>query len=316
MLTVLKAGALTTLQDGGRYGWQRFGVPVCGAMDTLALSVCNLLCGNDEGEAALEITGGGCKLRFESYNVFALAGADCGATLSGAPIEPNRAYCAKKGDELALGFPKSGFRAYLAVAGGFDAPVVMGSRSTCRKAGFGGFHDGDAVQTGDTLPFRAPELTLRGMADRVAPRALCDRTPHSVRLVLGPQDDHFTAHGVRTLFACTYRLTPDSDRMGYRLSGPAVEYAEGRDGNILSDGVAQGAVQIAGGKPIIMMADRQTTGGYAKIATVASVDLPLLAQMVGGAELRFSEISVEDAQALLLAQRRALRRLKRAMESL
>lgn len=315
MLTVLKAGALTTLQDGGRYGWQRFGVPVCGAMDLLALSVCNLLCGNEEAEAALEITGGGCKFRFESYNVFALSGADCGATLSGTALAPNRAYCARRGDELTLGFPKSGFRTYLAVAGGFAAAPVMGSRSVCRKAGFGGFHGG-AVQSGETLGFRAPELTLRGMEDRVAPAALCDRSPRPVRLILGPQDDHFTARGVRTLFTSTYKLAPDSDRMGYRLTGPAIEYAPGRDGNILSDGVALGSVQIAGGKPIIMMADRQTTGGYAKIATVAGVDLPYLAQLLGGAEIRFAALSVEDAQALALAQRRALCRMKRAMDSL
>lgn len=302
MLSVLKAGLMTSVQDGGRLGWQRFGVPVCGAMDLDALARANILVGNDEGEAALELTGAGPAVRFESPNIFALFGADFSPVLNKAPIETGRAYLGKKGDILQLGFAKNGFRAMLAVAGGFDLPPVMGSRSTYVKGGFGGL-DGRMLRDGDTLPFRNAQLWLAGLGERrLPPRPPCPDDP--IRVVLGPQSDSFSPRGVKTFLSGTYAVTPKSDRMGYRLEGPAIEYAPGRDGNIISDGIVLGAVQVPSGQPIIMMADRQTTGGYAKIATVITPDLCRLAQMAAGHKLRFAAVTQEEAERLLLAWRR------------
>ncbi len=312
MLTVLKAGMMTSVQDGGRIGWQRFGVPVCGAMDPEALAIANILCGNDETEAALELTGAGCAVRFESPNIFALAGADFSPRLNGVPIETGRAVLAKKGDLLETGFAKKGFRGVLAVAGGFDLPPVMGSRSTDLKGRFGGF-EGRLLRDGDVLPFRDAQLWLPNLPDRRADllRGSAD-TP--LRVVLGPQDDSFSPRGIKTFLSGTYTVTSKSDRMGYRLDGPKIEYAKDKDGNIISDGIVMGAVQVPSGQPIIMMADRQTTGGYAKIAVVITPDLGRIAQMAAGHPLRFTAVTQDEAEALTRAWKKDLRRLRAALD--
>lgn len=308
MLTVLKAGMMTSVQDGGRLGWQRFGVPVCGAMDLGALAVANILAGNSETEAALELTGAGCTVRFESPNVFALSGADFSPQLNKKPIETNRAYLAKKGDVLQLGFAQKGFRGILAVAGGFDLPAVMGSRSTYVKGGFGGL-EGRILKDGDTLPFRDAQLWLPDLGNRRAdlPAAASDAP---IRVVLGPQQDSFSPRGIKTFLSGTYAVTAKSDRMGYRLQGPAIEYTQGRDGNIISDGIVMGAVQVPSGQPIVMMADRQTTGGYAKIATIITPDLGRMAQLAAGQKIRFAAVSQSEAESLTLAWRKRLRDLR------
>lgn len=312
MLTILKAGMMTTVQDGGRYGWQRFGVPVCGAMDLDALFTANALAGNAPGEAALELTGAGCTVRFESPNIFALAGADFSPTLDKRPIETGRAYLAHKGSVLALGFARGGFRGMLAVAGGFDLPEVMGSRSTYVKGGFGGL-EGRALRDGDALAFREPALWLPNLGERRAPASgWAEEGP--IRVVLGPQESRFSQGGVKTFLSGQYKVTAKSDRMGYRLEGPAIAYAPGVDGNIISDGIVMGAVQVPSGQPIIMMADRQTTGGYAKIATVITPDLPRVAQMAAGQTLRFQAVSQSEAADILREHRARQRDWQRAMD--
>ena len=312
MLTVLKAGMMTSVQDGGRMGWQRFGVPVCGAMDPEALAIANILCGNDEAEAALELTGAGCAVRFESPNIFALSGADFSPRLNGVPVETGRAVLAKKGDILETGFAKMGFRGILAVAGGFDLPPVMGSRSTDLQGRFGGF-EGRLLRDGDVLPFRDAQLWLPNLPDRRAD-LLRGSADAPLRVVLGPQDDSFSPHGIKTFLSGTYTVTSKSDRMGYRLEGPKIEYAKDKDGNIISDGIVMGAVQVPSGQPIVMMADRQTTGGYAKIAVVITPDLGCIAQMAAGHPLRFTAVTQEEAEELTRAWKKDLRRLRAALD--
>lgn len=307
MLTVLTPGAFTTVQDAGRYGYQRFGVPVCGAMDMQALALANLLAGNEPGEAALELTGAGCAVRFESPNIFALSGADFSPRLSGKSIETGRAVLAQKGDILELGFAKGGFRGILAVAGGFDIEPVMGSRSTCLKGGFGGL-EGRALRAGDRLPFREPQLWLPNLPERTASRGEPPGLP--LRIVLGPQLERFSERGVRTFLAGEYTVTPKSDRMGCRLEGPAIEYAPGCDGNIISDGIVRGSVQVPSGQPIVMMSDCQTTGGYAKIGVVLSCDLWRLGQAPAGHKVRFCAVTQAQGERAAADCARALRALR------
>ncbi len=310
MMEILRPGLQTTLQDGGRAGWQAFGVPVCGAMDWQALALANLLAGNDREEAALEMCAMGPAIRFETDAVFALAGADFSATLNGAALPANGAFLAHKNDVLEMGACSGGFRAYLAVAGGFDVPKVMESRSTCLSACFGGF-EGRALKKGDRIGLRAPQLWLRGLPDRFV--AVTPREDAPIRVVLGPQQDAFSARGLDTFFSSEYRLTAQCDRMGCRLEGAAIGLKAGMTPNILSDGVAMGSIQVPNGQPIVMMADRQTTGGYVKLGAVITADLPRMAQKRPGDGVRFVQVTVEEAHA---ARRQMLRKLENLRQEL
>lgn len=311
MIEVINPGLLTTVQDEGRRGWQKYGVPVAGAMDGDSLAAANLLAGNAPGEACLEITALGPTLRFCTPVAFALCGGAFPATLDGTPLEMCRAYSAPKGAVLQIGAATAGFRCYLAVNGGFALAQVMGSRSTYLKGGFGGF-EGRALKQGDRLPLREPQFWLPAMDSR-----RCAPTPPAaepvLRVIPGPQDGCFTPRGLRALLSSKYSIEQNSDRMGYRLQGPAIQRAPGFDGNILSDGVAMGSIQVPDEKPLIMMADRQTTGGYGKIATVISCDLPVLAQCRPGDAIRFAAVTMEEAQALYRARARARRALEDAL---
>ena len=307
MIVFQKKGLLTTVQDLGRFGYQRYGMPVCGAMDPYALELGNILVGNPREEASLEATVMGPTVLFEEPEVFALTGGDFAPTLNGAPIENNRAYAARPGDVLSLPLSKSGARAYIALAGGLAVEEVMGSRSTCLKAAVGGFQ-GRAIQTGDRLGLRAPTATLPNLEHRIVPAGLLPAYGEqvTVRFTWGPQADLFSPSGKRAFISGAYVLSEQCDRMGYRLTGPAVERVFGSDGNIVSDGVCFGSVQIPDGRPIVMMADRQTTGGYPKIGCVIGADLPLLAQLKAGDSVRFRPVSVAAAQAVYRRQRQAL----------
>ena len=313
MIVFRQKGLLTTVQDLGRSGYQRYGMPVCGAMDRFALELGNILVGNDRGEAAVEATVLGPSIEFEEPEIFAVTGGDLGPTLNGVPIENHRAYLAQAGDVLALPMARRGARAYIAFAGGLDIQEVMGSRSTCLKAGVGGLC-GCAILSGDRIGLRAPCAWLPDLMERAAPPQILpaygDRV--TVRFTYGPQDDLFTDAGKRSFTSGEYVLTDRSDRMGFRLDGPPVALAPGCDGNIISDGVCFGAIQITDGRPIVMMADRQTTGGYPKIGCVITADLPLLAQLKAGDGVRFRPVSVAAAQAVLRRQRRTLDALENA----
>lgn len=316
MIEFLNKGFLTTVQDNGRFGYQKFGVPVAGAMDKYSLNIANILVGNHRNSEALEVTGLGCTLKFHTGNIFALSGGDFSPVLNNVPIENNRAYYAAPGSVLALGGGMHMCRAYIAFAGGLDVDEVMGSKSTYIKGKMGGIH-GRAAQNGDIIKFCAPKTWLPNMEHRFVPKECGPQySSHpTVRVVLGPQDDHFTKDGIDTLFSYEYEVTQNSDRMGYRLEGPEIEYQPGTDGNIISDGISLGAIQIPNKKPIIMMADRQTTGGYTKIATVITVDLPLIAQLKAGDTLRFAPVDIRTAQQLYVERLTTLRFIRDNLDS-
>ena len=311
-ITVLNPGLLTTVQDMGRVGYQQFGVSVSGVMDPRATSIANILVGNDEGEAVLECTMLGPQLRFDAPNCIAITGGDLGPTLDGKPI-PN--YCAvsvEAGQVLRFTGPKTGCRAFIAFAGGLDIPVVMGSRSTYMKAKIGGL-EGRKLAKDDVISFRAPRTQLKNMKDRNLYPEFVPREVYTVRVVMGPQDDAFTDAGVKTFLSETYTVTPEFDRMGCRLEGAVIEHKE--SGDIISDGIAFGAIQVpSAGKPIIMLADRQTTGGYTKIANVITADFRLIGQLKAGDKVRFEKVSIAHAQDALLTQRAALRLLRKSVD--
>jgi biotin-dependent carboxylase-like uncharacterized protein len=297
-------GPLATVQDRGRYGYQEMGVPVSGAMDGWALRLGNLLVGNGEDAACIEITMGGFAAEFIVDTVCAVAGLHEGATLNKESVPSWQPLAVARGDVLALGQGTRGARDYLFIAGGIDVALVLGSRSTYLRGGFGGL-EGRALRPGDELAAGRPSgRIVDGFPQEFLPRY--QESP-VLRVVLGPQDDHFTEGGLSTFLSGTYEVTTRADRMGYRLEGPAVRHRKGAD--IISDGIPLGAVQVPGdGQPVVLLADRPTTGGYAKVATIISVDVPLIAQALPGARVRFQAISIEEAREISLRREYALRR--------
>ena len=289
---------LTTVQDLGRYGYQCYGVPVAGAMDPFALQAANALVGNSLGEAVLEITITGPTLRATESCLIAITGADLSFRANGRSLPSWMAVFVRRGWIIEFGERKRGCRAYLAVAGGIDVPPIMGSKSTYLRGGFGGFQ-GRALEEGDLIPLGKPAFHPLSLAGRVFQTGRIPNYSDSpeVRVVLGPQDDYFTGEGIATFLSSEYKVSPTSDRMGYRLQGPEIDHKGQAD--IISDGIALGSVQVPADKqPIVMMADRQTTGGYPKIATVISADILLLAQcMPGASTVTFKVVTIEKAQA-------------------
>jgi len=293
---VIQPGPLTTVQDLGRYGYQQYGVPVSGAMDNYALRVANLLVGNNEGEAGLEITLLGPQLRLLEDTVVAITGADLSPMLNNNPLPMWAAVMVGCGATISFHWPKKGCRSYLAVAGGIDIPKVMGSSSTYVKSHIGGV-EGRPLRAGDCLKSgkARPGILERKLAPQYVPEY---RDQSEVRVILGPQDDYFTEKGIRDFLHSEYTISTEADRVGYRLQGPRIEHKGGAD--IISDGIPLGAVQVPGdGLPIVLMADRQTTGGYAKIATVITVDVPKLAQAKPGDKVRFLQTTEEKAHQAL-----------------
>ena len=304
-ITILNPGLLTTVQDGGRIGYQAFGVSVSGVMDPRAMNIANILVGNDDNEAVLECTMMGPQIRFDVSNVIAVTGGDLGASVDGQPIPTYRAVKVQAGQTLRFTGLRGGCRAFIAFAGGLDIPLVMGSRSTYMKAKIGGL-EGRKLQKDDVIGFRDPKETIHNFDIRGFTPEFVPRKEYTLRVILGPQDDMFTDEGLKTFLSETYTVTPEFDRMGCRLDGPVIAHKNG--GDIISDGIAFGAIQVpAAGKPLIMLADRQTTGGYTKIANVITADFRLLAQMKAGDKVRFEKTSIAAAQEALLAQRATMR---------
>ncbi|MDR2090927.1 MAG: biotin-dependent carboxyltransferase family protein [Clostridiales bacterium] len=301
-LIINGAGPLSTIQDGGRIGYAEFGFQSSGAMDRRSFNIANLLVGNDKNQAAIEMTLLGIGCQFTSDAVIAITGADVSPMLNGVPIPRYQAVSVGAGDVLTSGFAACGCRAYLAVHGGFYLKKVMGSYSANIKCGIGGYM-GRPLKRDDLLYFSTvnPKIPPEEIAKRRVDIPELPESPAEIRVVLGPQDDYFTAKGIETFLNSEYKLTNDSDRMGIKLDGEPVESKNGSD--IISDGIPLGAVQIpASGKPIVMTADRQTAGGYAKIAVVISSDIPKLAQLKPGEALKFKEISLNEAQNVYLSE--------------
>lgn len=301
-LTVLKPGLLTTVQDAGRVGFQRYGMPVAGAMDPFAMAVANALVGNPPGAAVLEATLLGPTLRADSELVVAVCGAEMTPMVEGEPMGMWRSFRLAAGASLALGTAAVGTRAYVAVAGGFAVPMVMGSASTYLQGRLGG-HEGRALRRGDVLPVGpAPGEAAAGR--RLVPEAI-PRYPDEARLrvVPGPEATSLDPVAWRE----PYVVTPQSDRMGYRLAGPAIGHA---GAELLSDATPRGTIQVPpDGQPILLMVDRQPTGGYPRLGVVASVDLPAAAQLRPGQRVRFEPVTVEEAQGLYREREALLRTL-------
>ncbi len=328
---VLKPGPLSSLQDLGRVGYQRFGVIVSGAMDEWSHRVANLLAGNRADEATLEITLMGPSLAFDETALVAIVGADLSPRIGDAPVPMNRPVLVRAGSQLDFGRRAFGCRAYLAVHGGFAVEPVMGSRSTYLRAGFGGF-EGRALRKGDTLPvsegdprgvYSSLERSLASGGDAFATLpedALAGIThpatgPRALRAVKGQQWEAFTEEARMQFLGAEFRVNANSDRMGYRLEGPALMLRSPLE--MISEGVAFGTVQVPpDGNPIVLMADRQTAGGYPKIAAVAGVDLPLLAQTVPQQGVRFELVALEDAQRLYLERETEIDRIRRSIDIL
>ncbi len=294
-ITVLSSGPLSTIQDSGRFGYMDTGFSPNGAMDLYSMRIANILTGNAPNDGVIEMTLMGMTLTFDGTSVIALTGADMCPKLNGTEIPTYTAVEVHSGDVLELGMAKSGMRSYLAVAGGFDVPSVMGSMSTNLKCGIGGFH-GRKLRAGDVIGLRHTiPLSLIGRRSTAAKNSYGDSIV--LRVILGPQDDYFTKKGIDTFLSSQYTVSDKSDRMGIRLEGDVIENKNGVD--IISDGIATGSVQIpASGTPIIMMSDRQTTGGYAKIATVISTDLKQIAQARAGTRVRFEAVTEKAALSL------------------
>lgn len=328
-LRVERAGLLTTVQDLGRRGFQHLGVKVNGAMDELSHRLANALVGNPEDEATLEMTLSGPALRLDCDAVIAVCGAEMDARVDGQPLPSWRPVRVPAGARLEFGRTTRGARAYLAVAGGLDLPLVMGSRSTAQRGGFGGFH-GRALRKGDVIPLRVPEEAHtprwvrllsrlhRGVASPSWSVAHTEvplpREGQVIRAVPGRHWQLFPLKTRESFAGAAYRVLLDSDRMGYRLEGLALDAPRG--GDVLSEGMATGAVQVPpSGQPIVLMADRATTGGYPVLAVVAAVDLPLMAQFAPGDRLRFELITVLESHALLAARERQLARTAEALRA-
>lgn len=291
-IKIINPGPLTTVQDSGRFGYMNSGFSSSGALDLRSMILANIIVGNKRDEAVLEMTLLGITAKFNTDNVIALTGADMNPKINDTPIPMYESVKILKGDILSLGFAKTGCRSYIAFSGGLNIEPFMGSKSVNLKCNVGGGF-GRKLLANDELKLIAPHKAF--LQNKIDADTFTDKV--ELRVTLGPQADYFTKKGIKTLLSSDYKVTNQSDRMGCRLEGDFIEYKETVD--IISDGIPLGAIQItSGGKPIIMLADRQTTGGYAKIATVISVDIPKLVQCKAGCTVFFTAISVKKAQKL------------------
>jgi antagonist of KipI len=327
-LSIISPGLLTTIQDLGRTGYRKEGVPVSGAMDTVALRVANLLVGNSEGAPGIEITFLGPKIRFDSDQVLALTGANLEPTLNGEHLKMGRPIAVRRGSVLAFGALRAGSRAYLALSGGLDVSPVLGSYATYLRAGIGGLA-GRAFKTGDVIATPGPTnlgrkiwqalLDTRPTKEWAQPKwtpnpelyPTPQADPH-IRAIRGQEYDLFTEHSQQDFWHQEFIVTSDSDRMGYRLQGPVLTRRE--PGEVLSSAVAFGTIQVpAEGHPIALLADHQTTGGYPRIAQVVAADFSHLAQVPLGKKVRFQEVSLAEAQHLFWQQEQAIKQIKQAL---
>ena len=301
-ITVIKPGWLTTVQDLGRYGYQQYGVPVSGAMDRRAFIIANRLVGNRDSDAGLEITVKGPELLFEREAVIAVTGADLTPSVNGIGIPLWTSVLVEPGSRLTFGARRAGARGYLAIAGGIDVPIVLGSRSTHTYSRTGGMK-GRTLAQGDVLISGAPAPHAWATIGRTLPERLRPVYARftTLRILPGPQCSAFAEHALERLTSSPYRLSNQSDRMGYRLGGPKIAHAGAREW--ISEGTAMGALQVPlDGQPILLMADRHTTGGYPKIAVVISMDLHLAAQLMPGETVQFRTTTLPEAHALMKAE--------------
>ena len=311
---VLSPGIMSTVQDLGRFGCARYGVAASGALDGFAVRVGNLLVGNAENAAVVETTLMGLRIKALRDAVVAVTGGDLQAKKGSEPLAVWRSHLVREGETISFSAPASGLRSYLAVSGGIHAAMVMGSRSTNLASGFGGFQ-GRALCKGDILAVEPVNDALR-----FAGRAFTSEwvpiysSPWCLRVVWGPQDDHFSEEGRQTFVTAVFTVSPDSDRTGIRLKGPVVSRMAGIEESIISEGILSGAIQVPGdGQPIIILGET-ASGGYRKIATVISADLPLLGQVTPGDEVAFEAVSMDAAVHVLQEMEDKIDEFKRSLK--
>ncbi|AEC52426.1 hypothetical protein PNA2_1511 [Pyrococcus sp. NA2] len=305
MIEIISTPSPLLIQDLGRKGYLKYGVPTSGPMDEISARLANYLVGNPDEAPLLEFTLSGPTIKFHSSAVFAIAG-DVKAYLNGIEIEPWRSYWAKRGDVLEVGKLNSGMYGYIAFAGGIECQRILGSCATYIRAGFGRpLRPGDRLKLGYTI--------LTRKAGKFLPEDLIPKYKNVIRVVLGPNLENFTKEGIETFLTSEYTVTKESDRMGYRLDGPRIQHSE-KGPDIITEPIPLGSIQVPGnGKPIVMLVDRQTTGGYAKIAVVTRVDLPSIAQKRPGENVKFKEVSVEEAQDLLRRRELIMKSIRKAL---
>lgn len=303
-ITVLDPGPQTTVQDLGRAGQLRSGIPPSGPVDRVSLIVANRLVGNSDDAAGLECTVMGPRLEVAAAGAIAVTGADMPVAVNGNEAPAWTTIPVRPGDLVRVGPARAGVRGYIAFAGGIDVPLVLGSRSTYLRGRLGGLQ-GRALRKGDRLRlFPAPAPALRALT---SPPVDFEDEP-TLRVVLGPQAHRFTDEGIATLLGHAYAMLPQSDRMGARLSGPRIAHGSGHD--IISDGIALGSIQVPGdGQPIALLVDRQSTGGYTKVATICSFDIGRLGQVKPGQRVRFAAVTVGQAHTILREAEAALARI-------
>ncbi len=310
---VIFPGPRTTIQDKGRLGYQNSGFAPGGFIDRVASRMANCLVNNLDSEAVIEFCLAGPILRFDEEVNIAVCGGDFTIDVEGKKYPANKAVHVPAGKMITIITGNVGTFGSIAIGGGLDIPEVMGSRSTNVRCGIGGFH-GRALQAGDTIELRHPGFGKQNLSWRWVPeRHLVspeDKETTIIRVIPGPQEDMFTKKGINTFYTSKYTISNQSDRMGFRLKGPEVETVNGPD--ILSDGIVNGSVQISGtGEPIVMMADRQTTGGYAKIASIINVDIPLFAQLRPGQKVLFTRCTIQESQRLMREANKAWKEHRR-----
>ncbi len=310
---VTRAGFLTSVQDLGRTGFRQFGVSTSGALDSFGLRVANLLVGNDEGAAGLEITLGGLQIRFEDERIVAWCGGEFDAQIGSRALPAGHVAHLQAGDELKFGRAQIGCRCWLAISGGIDVPVVLGSRSTDLRANFGGL-EGRTLRDGDQLSlgeFRQSETAAAGISSWTAPHNWArpaSRHP-SLRFIRGVDWKRFNDVTIQRFMQHEFSVLPDSDRMGVRFDGSELKREDETD--LISESVAPGTIQVPpSGKPILLLGDCQTIGGYPKIAHVITVDLGIAAQLRAGDGVRFFEVSLQDARRMLMERERDLERFR------
>ena len=296
MIKIVQPGPLTTIQDGGRLGQLRYGIPPSGPVDRRAFIIANRLVGNNDTAAGLECTYMGPRFEVDQPCAIAVTGAPAPVTVNGEPAPGWTTIVLRAGDQVRIGTPKAGVFSYVAFAGGIDVPVVLGSRATFVKGRLGGL-EGRALQGDDVLRLGSTAGPPRRLTVDRRHLPELDGEPE-IRVVLGPQADRFTDDGIAALLGGPYEMLPQSDRMGARLRGPRIAHARGHD--IISDGIPLGGIQVPGdGQPIVLLVDRQSTGGYTKVATVCSIDIARLGQVKPGRRLTFRAIDVAEAHRLL-----------------
>jgi antagonist of KipI len=311
--SVTRAGFLTSVQDLGRTGFRQFGVSTSGALDPFALRVANLLVGNDESATGLEVTLGGLRLRFKDERDVAWCGGQFDVQMGSRSLPAGHVAHLRSGDELKFGRAEIGCRCWLAISGGVEVPVVLDSRSTDLRANFGGIL-GRALRDGDEVPlgeFRRQTAATEGISPWTAPHDWASPAKRNPLLRFVRGSDWFRFHDatIQRLTNDEFSVSPDSDRMGVRLDGPELKREDNID--LISEAVAPGTIQVPpSGKPILLLGDCQTIGGYPKIANVITVDLGIAAQLRAGDRVRFSEVSLSDAHRLLLEREHDLERFR------